>query len=64
MWTRTYQSPAIEKSIVAEYRPGSVSFASAKTGVMPACDMFPSSRTRTPAGGFAEASDSFSMIVN
>jgi hypothetical protein len=64
MWTTKYQSPAIESSIVDEYRPGSVSLASANTGVMPACDIFPSSFMRAPVAGFPKASATLSVIVN
>ena len=64
IWTTKYQSPAIESSNVDKYRPGSVSFAPANTGAMPACDMFPSSLMLTPVAGFPEPSVTVSVIVN
>lgn len=64
MWITKYQSPAIESSIVDEYRPGWISVAPANTGVMPACDIFPSTFTRRPVAGFPEASATLSVIVN
>src|SRR5579885_2277121 len=59
---RTTQSPPIVKSSGALYRPGSTSFASAKTGDIPACVMSPSRVTRAPDTGFA-ASDKLMLIV-
>src|ERR1700752_4918205 len=58
----TYQSPAIESFIFVRYCPGPISVASANTGAMPGCDMFPSNLMRAPAiGSFDEAS--FILIV-
>ena len=64
IWTTKYQSPAIESSIDDEYRPGAISFASEKTGVMPGCDMFPSRFMRIPVTGVPDTSATLSVIVN